>query len=161
MKTLALDISLYTGWALRGADGVTTFGTRNFSGLAGPGGCPIRVGRRFRQWIDGFLDEHMPDVLVIERPFFRGDVTWLLVGMAWEAQRAAEERGIARADYAVNSIKKHATGDGRAKKPEMVQAIRLRGFKVQNDHEADAVAIMLLHAEGQKPAPVDDQIALF
>lgn len=138
---VALDISLNTGWAL-GSKGAITFGTRIFSGHSGD---DIRVGRRFRDWLEAFLDQHQPSAVVIERPFFRGDCTWLLVGMAWEAQRAAEARGLPRFDYAPNTIKHFLTGDGRAKKPQMVQAARLRGYNVTNDHEADAVGLHLLH----------------
>lgn len=154
---LALDISLYTGWAY-GAGGNIAFGSRSFTAYAGN---DIRVGRHFRGWVDAMLDEKKPEWLVLERPFFRGDCTWLLVGMAWEAQRSAEERGIKCKDYAVQSIKKHMTGDGRAKKPDMMRAVRRLGFAVTNDHEADAIAILRLHETGQRPAPVDDQMSMF
>ena len=138
---LALDISLNTGWAL-GSEGEISFGTRIFSGYSGD---DIRVGRRFREWLEAFLDKTRPETVIIERPFFRGDCTWLLVGMAWEAQRAAEARGLPRFDYAPSTIKKFMVGDGRAKKPQMVKAARLRGYNVGNDHEADAVGLLLLH----------------
>lgn len=138
---VALDISLNTGWAT-GAGGQIAFGTRIFSGSAGD---DARVGRRFREWVNEFLDQQKPQTVVIERPFFRGDSTWLLVGMAWEAHRAAEERGIPRFDYQPSTIKKFLAGDGRAKKPQMVQAARMRGYNVTNDHEADAIGLLLYH----------------
>lgn len=148
----ALDISLNTGWAT-GAGEQIAFGTRIFSGCAGD---DARVGRRFRSWVDGFLDEKKPSVLIIERPFFRGDCTWLLVGMAWEAHRSAEERGIPRFDYQPSTIKKFMTGNGYAKKPEMVRAARLRGHNVTNDHEADAIALLLYHRKQVVQRPLDE-----
>lgn len=148
----ALDISLNTGWAT-GAAGVISFGTRSFSASAGD---DARAGRRFREWVNGFLDEKKPAVLVIERPFFRGDCTWLLVGLAWEAHRSAEERGIPRFDYQPSTIKKFLTGDGRAKKPQMVQAARARGFNVSSDHEADAIGLLLYH-ERLVSRPLDEK----
>lgn len=143
---LSLDISLNTGWAL-GAVGEITFGTRIF---AAHSSNIVRTGRRFREWLDPFIDQHKPTVIVLERPFLRGDCTWLLVGLAWEAQRAAEEREIPCFDYAVSTIKKYATGNGFAKKPEMVKAVREWGYNVTNDHEADAIAILMLHATGDR-----------
>lgn len=148
----ALDISLNTGWAL-GAGGEITFGTRIFSGYSGD---DIRVGRKFRGWVDSFLDQNRPEILLIERPFFKGTCTWLLAGLAWEAQRSAEERGIPRFDYSPMTIKKFMTGNGVAKKPEMVKAVRARGWNVTNDHEADAISLLLLHTEGRRPpVPAD------
>lgn len=140
---LSLDIAHNTGWAKKGTDGVITFGTRIFSAYS----CQqIIAGRRFRLWLNDFLDEDPPEALITERIFFKHQsATWLLAGLAWEAQRAAEERGIPHFDYQPQSIKLFMTGHGRAKKPEMVQAARLRGFNVHNDHEADAIATLLLH----------------
>ena len=148
---LALDISLNTGWAL-GAAGCNAFGTRVFSGLNGD---DIRVGRRFKAWVDSMLDEHKPEALALERPFYkhRGP-SFLLIGLNWEAQRSAEERGIARVEYSVQSIKSHLAGDARADKPAMVKAARLRGYNVGTDHEADAIGILLLHQH--KTRPIDE-----
>lgn len=121
----------------------------------------MRVARRFRAWVDSMLDEKQPEWLVLERPFFHRDCTWLLVGMAWEAQRAADARDIKCTDYAVNSIKKHVTGDGRAKKPAMYAALKAKGFQVTNHHEADALAILLLHEHTIRPrAPRIDKPTL-
>lgn len=149
---LALDISLNVGWALGAAGEQIAFGTRIFKGISGD---DARVGRRFRAWVDEFLAEKKPAAVVIERPFLRGDSSWLLFGMAWEAHRAAECLNIPRYDYAPNTIKKFMTGDGRAKKPQMVQAARLRGYNVGTDHEADAIALLLCHAASRPKKPVD------
>lgn len=54
--------------------------------------------------------------------------------------------------FAPNEIKLALTGNGNAKKgadtPEMENAARALGFDVQNDHEADAVAIRRAYTHG-------------
>jgi Holliday junction resolvasome RuvABC endonuclease subunit len=42
----------------------------------------------------------------------------------------------------VGTIKKHATGKGNAGKDEMIQAMQAKGHPVENDNEADALAIL-------------------
>lgn len=138
---LALDISMVVGWAAGSGEDIN-FGTRSFVGYAGD---DLRVGRKFRDWLDPFLDDMKPSTLVIERPFFRGHPTWILIGMAWEAQRAAEMRGINRFDYSPSQIKKQMTGNGYAKKAEVVVAAREMGHNVANDHEADAIGLIMVH----------------
>lgn len=140
---LALDISLVTGFAY-GTEGNITFGTRDFTGVSSD--CAVR-GRRFRSWVCDLLTKYEPSEIVIEKPFLRNEATtFLLGGLVWEAHRAAELRNIPRDDtHTPNSIKKFIADNGRAKKWEVVKAVRERGYKVTNDHEADAVALLLLH----------------
>jgi len=144
---LSLDISLNTGWAC-GAKGNLTFGTRDFNGVSGDYAV---LGRRFRAWLNGLLTEKEPTDLVIEKPFLRHQgPSYLLTGLVWEAHRAAELRNIPRHEIRPISIKKFITGNGRAKKPEVMAAVRGKGYPITNDHEADAVAMLLLHESGGK-----------
>lgn len=144
---LALDIALKTGFAY-GAEGQVTFGTRDFTGLAKDNA--VR-GRRFRHWLCELMTEIEPQKLVIEAPVYfsgqRGGATALLHGLAWEAHRAAELRGIPRKEVYPVSIKKFITGNARAKKPEVMRAVMNRGYQITNDNEADAVALLLLQME--------------
>lgn len=41
----------------------------------------------------------------------------------------------------ISEIKKFVTGNGKAKKTEMIAAIKKQGFAVANDNEADAISI--------------------
>ena len=43
----------------------------------------------------------------------------------------------------VGVIKRHATGKGNADKQAMIPAVTSRGFRIADDNEADAVAILL------------------
>lgn len=48
-------------------------------------------------------------------------------------------------EYAPISIKKSFTGKTKATKEQMIKEAKKRGFKVKNDHEADAVALYFHH----------------
>lgn len=142
--TLALDISLNTGYAVD-TDERIVFGTKVFKGVSGDYAV---IGRRFSEWLVTIFDVYLPDHLVIERSFNRfNNVTYLLSGLTWEAHRIAEARSIPRFEYSPVSVKKHATGHKHAIKKQVMEAIRAKGHKITNDHEGDAVALLYLHAE--------------
>lgn len=146
---LALDISLKTGFSYgTGADDIR-FGTRDFTQIQKDNA--VR-GRRFRHWLCELMTEIEPTELVIEKPVrfagARQGATDLLHGFAWEAHRAAELRGIPRNEVYPVTIKKFITGNGRAKKPEVMQSVIERGYKITNDNEADAVALLLYQMRG-------------
>ena len=50
-------------------------------------------------------------------------------------------REILCGNVAVSTLKKHATGHGRAKKPDMIVAARKLGADPQDDNEADAILV--------------------
>lgn len=64
-------------------------------------------------------------------------------GAAAVCEELAYARNIACIEVVTVTAKKLLTGSGKVKKPDMVRAARQRGFAVQNDHEADAVACFL------------------
>lgn len=143
MRIIALDIALHTGYAI--GDGTvenTVFGTVSFHKFKKDSAV---LGRRFSEWLGEKIEECAPGIIVVEKPFFRGAASWALSGLVWEAHREAEFNDISRAEYAPTMIKKHVTGDGRAGKDEIITTIRNLGFSVKNDHEADAVGLLLLH----------------
>jgi Holliday junction resolvasome RuvABC endonuclease subunit len=138
---LALDIALHTGWALNKGTAIRT-GTEGFH--AHQYDCAV-LGRVFKDWLCDMITENRPKVIAIERPFFRGAGSWHLSGMVWEAHRAAEMHKIPRFEYAPTSIKKFITGKGTAKKQDVMNCIRDRGYTFGSDHEADAISILLFH----------------
>ncbi len=147
---LALDISLRTGFAYGAEADNIRFGMRGFTAVE-PDNA-VR-GRMFRQWLCELMTEIEPQELVIERPILfqgaRSGATELLIGLAWEADRAAELRNIPRRRVAPITIKKFITGNARAKKPEVIAAVKARGFNVLDDNSADAVALLLYAMEGK------------
>jgi len=142
---LALDIALNTGWAL--SDQKIHSGTQSFH--AHQYDCAA-LGSAFSDWLSGMLSEHKPSAVIIERPFFRGPSSWHLSGMVWEAHRAAHHFCIPRFEYAPTSLKKFIVGKGLAKKEVVVAKIKELGFTPANDHEADAIALLLLHGSKTK-----------
>ena len=62
---------------------------------------------------------------------------FLAVLTAW-----CEHHRIAYQGVPVGTIKKHATGKGNAGKDEMIAAAKAKGHPVENDNEADAIAIL-------------------
>ena len=52
----------------------------------------------------------------------------------------------------VGTIKKHATGKGNASKDEMIAAMRAKGFRPEDDNEADALALLDWAMKQEVPA---------
>jgi len=109
------------------------------------------------------LKKLSPDVFVFEKIFFATNAkTVISVGQAQGVMLlAASKSKIKIESYAPGTIKKLITGNGRAKKKEVQQAIRrILGNQVKSrahkkthfDNAADALAIALTHAlkEGDK-----------
>lgn len=142
---LSLDIAIKTGWAFGSKENLI-FGTIDLSGRAGD---VARVGRHLNLWLSKTIKERRPSILVIERPWFiQGETNgFSLANWVYEAHRVAEEIDLPRIEYGATETKKFMTGDGRAKKHQVVEAVRKKGYKVTNDNEADAVALLLLHAD--------------
>ena len=83
------------------------------------------------------------DVVVYETPFARGrDATRSLWGMAGVLEACATEFDLAVVDVAVATIKKFATGSGRAPKNSMIEAARRLGYRGEDEHEADAYCLL-------------------
>ena len=64
-----------------------------------------------------------------------------------------EHHVIAYAGVPVGTIKRHATGNGRADKAAMVEAMRRRGHAPADDNEADALALLLWTASQGAAVP--------
>jgi len=141
---LAFDIAQVTGWARR-YEGVITFGTRDFSEY----GYDIAVqGRMMREWFAEIMDEYEPSEITIELPFFhpKHPLTGArLYCLVHECHRTAELRNIPRSEYTPLEIKKFLTGKAyKVTKQDMMEAVRKLGHNIETEHEADAVALLLL-----------------
>lgn len=82
------------------------------------------------------------DVVVFERPFARGRAAtralWGLAGLI----EAVFAPTCAVVDIDPSSIKKWATGNGKADKPEMIARAQALGYTGDNEHEADAFLLL-------------------
>lgn len=140
---LCIDLGTQTGFALIGNDDQVTSGTVSFAPRNGEG--PGMRFARFRRWLidlksaHGQIDEvHYEDVrrhIGTQAAHVYGGL--LAVLMMW-----CEHHRIAYRGVGVGVIKKHATGHGNAKKPDMIAAMRERGYSVMDDNSADALALL-------------------
>ncbi len=150
MKILALDLGSVTGWVVVENSQVLNWGEQEFPG--------VRTERlwKFQDWLHRIIHEfsHV-DVLIFERPFCRGlHATRSLWGMAGVAEAEAHGQGITSLDIVPSTLKKWATGSGRADKQRMIGAAQVLIYpdkRTLREHEADAIILGLYAAENIKP----------
>lgn len=150
---VAFDLATNAGWAL------WRDGRLDGSGVVrlGKKGDSWSRLRAAADWLPGILDPVAwgRGSVAFEQPltFARGKSAASMFA-AHELKTAlllaCLSRGISPeliSSYAVSTIKKHATGDGRASKPQVVGAMRDRwGLpRLTDDNEADALAVLSLH----------------
>tara|TARA_R110000803_G_scaffold50217_2_gene104329 strand:+ start:133 stop:681 length:549 start_codon:yes stop_codon:yes gene_type:complete len=152
MKILALDLATKTGWALL-ANGVTSCGVVNFGNgkKKADGKDPDAPQARFEDWIAKHIRLWKIDVVVYEEVY------------RWMSQRAANiyngqrgymrskayRCGIKRVSYSPPTIKKHFTGNGHAKKKDMIAEAERRwpSLEIIDDNQVDALAILSLYCD--------------
>jgi hypothetical protein len=141
---LALDLGTTTGWALRGQDGLITSGTASFRPGRYDGGGMRYL--RFTNWLTE-IDRLSGPVAAIwfeeVRRHAGTDASHIYGGLMATLTAWAELRGVPYQGVPVGTIKRHATGKGKADKAAMVAAVRARGFSPADDNEADAIALLL------------------
>ena len=140
---LAIDIGTQMGFALIGHDDLVVSGTVSFAPRQHEG-----YGARFarmRRWLidiksaHGQIDEvYYEDV----RRHIGTQAAHIYGGFLAVLAMWAGHHGIPCTGVGVGVIKKHATGNGAAKKPAMIAAMRERGYAVMDDNSADALALL-------------------
>lgn len=150
MKILALDLGSTTGWAFVEDDKVLNFGEQYF-----PGDRPARLFK-FHDWYHRKIHEFTPEVVIFERPFCRGlHATRSLWGAAGIVEAETYGQGLPSLDIVPSTLKKWATGSGRASKDDMIVAaetlIDYSVSEVLGEHEADAIILGLYAAENIEP----------
>lgn len=150
VNILALDLANRCGWAVRRRDGRTVHGVENFTPR--PDWTPGQRWQRFRSWLAAIIVEHQIGAIAFEVVIMGGTEGGggHKSGTAGDAyggfkalvELAADSHRLELHPVHVATVKKHWTGDGRAKKPEMVAEAAARGFRVRDDNEADALAVL-------------------
>ena len=149
-RVLALDLATKTGWATL-EDGILKCGTEHFI---------RRKGRRTKEdehegiqysrmeiWLWKFLGELQPDMVVFEETagHFK-TVSASRTAFGWRSLMMAccARKSIPTVSVAAGTVKKYATGSGRAEKAEMIHAAKLKfvGLDIADDNAADAVHIL-------------------
>jgi len=134
---LALDLASKTGWAHSNGNG----GVIDLRNKQKDWGL---MGHRFNYELRELLQQCPTDKIVCELPPNRllGAARMILLGLHWQARAIAFEHVIPFENVAVPTLKKWATGSGKATKQEMVDAANaLWGLEPQDDNHADAMLL--------------------
>lgn len=151
-RILALDMANKTGWAARTIGGAVESGME-FFGFCAEETMGSRF-RRFEDWINGKWRTGV-DAVVIEQAHHRsGPTTHQALGMQAIVELRACKGG---ADvYSVHSatLKKYATGSGRADKSAMIAAAKAKWPEVEivDDNHADALWLLDYYESVLDPA---------
>jgi len=154
MRLLALDMSTHVGW-VRFASEARLVGRGTWDNPAHGHGPRFNA---FAAWLNARLTEQPVDILAYEEPLrplpgrklFKTtlDTQKLLQGFATVAEMIGARHHVHRVlEVPTSAAKLKLTGNGRAKKPEMVAAAVRLGVTVATDHEADALAVALVAYE--------------
>ena len=151
MNILAIDPGTHCGWASFDGERVES-GVHEFR--LGRGDSPGMRFLQFNAWLAEMIALVKPTLIVFERPHLRGGyATDLLVGFTTRIEERCAEAGLEC--HAVHSatLKKAATGSGRADKLGMMRAMSERyGRTIDNDNEADALGLLwvTMQKEGRR-----------
>jgi hypothetical protein len=148
---LCLDLGAAMGWASRSRDGFVASGTQRFD-AGGRHGYGVRF-LQFRRW----LTDRKPyglDRIFYERILHHASGDSAHAYGAFVGTLAAWGEAHSVPYFGVNwaTVKKYATGSGAAKKPEIIAAMRARGYAPEDDNEADALALLDYVMRARGPA---------
>lgn len=143
MNILALDLATKTGYCTgrdgeHGTSGVQTFDVRRGES---PGMRFLRLSAWLREIekLTGKLD-----LIAYEQAHHRGGAaTQCAVGMVTHVLSFAAEKGIDTMPVHTATLKKFATGGGKADKSAMIIRARELGYAPIDDNEADAIMLYL------------------
>jgi hypothetical protein len=146
--TLALDLGTTTGWAIQSDTSKPESGSVSFrTGRYDGGGVRYL---RFRGWLDSMaVDAGTISAIYFEevRRHIGTDAAHVYGGLLATLTSWCEQRGIAYQGVPVGTIKRFIAGKGNADKKAVIEAVRSRGFRPNDDNEADAIAILLWAVE--------------
>jgi Holliday junction resolvasome RuvABC endonuclease subunit len=147
MNVIALDLATTTGWALR-------YGALLDSGvwqLKSPKELgPVRYVRIWNHLTEICGVYGAPDFVVYEQPGqLKGAARKVLPALQGVVELWCQLKEVRFASLTVMSIKKHATGNGRASKDDMVSAAKKKWPNeiLKTDDQADALWLLDLFVE--------------
>jgi crossover junction endodeoxyribonuclease RuvC len=142
MNILAIDIGTKTGWALGTRDGKIISGTKLF--VAGKNEAPGQRWLKFRAFLTETGRANEIHAIYFEDVKNHAGVlaAHAYGGFLAHLQYWCELNNIPCKGVGVGQIKKHWTGKGNAKKEQMIAAAEEKGFKVTDDNQADALALL-------------------
>jgi Holliday junction resolvasome RuvABC endonuclease subunit len=149
LSILALDLGTTTGWALNTPGTPITHGFVSFKSQRFEGGGMRYL--RFGRWLDE-IKASVSDVsgqgpfraVYFEevRRHLGVDAAHVYGGLLATLTAWCERYQIPYQGVPVGTIKRHATGRGKASKGEVIDAMKRLGHVVADDNEADALALL-------------------
>lgn len=159
--TLALDLGTNTGFALLRADGRIESGWMRFApkGTEGEGMRFVR----FRHWLLEMKQSNENLAHVAFERVVGGMPNQVYAAQVYGGFLAllmvfCEHHQLTYEGHHVGTIKKAWTGNGAAKKHDMMARCKELGFKPENDNEADAIAILHVACDRVPKLPIERQV---
>lgn len=151
-RILSLDLATVTGWA-RHANGITDAGHIAFTRKHGRKTIPDDhegvVFLRFLRWLNTRILEDKPGLIIYERPghFASASAAFMACGLRGILYCNAAHHGVPVIAYSPTTLKKWATGSGKAEKPAMIAKARTLpgGEDLTDDNAADALLMLHYH----------------
>jgi hypothetical protein len=140
LKILALDLATHTGWAFQYDNGACSSGVTPFLGTLQPGQRWIR----FSAWLESFA-QITPDFIFYERPILHhssASAAELAFGFSTRVQEFCALKKIRCHSVHNGTLKKYATGSGRADKAAMLRFGRTYWPNVTDHNECDALWLL-------------------
>jgi len=139
---LALDLGTTTGWALELYGDLWRSGSESFKESQFEGGG-MRFLRFSRFLIELHKGQHVTECYFEEVRRHKGTAAAQIYGgFLASLTKWCEQNKIPYQGVSVKTIKKHATGNGNAKKPAMIAAAKAHKIDVADDNEADAICLL-------------------
>jgi len=152
-RILAIDPANRCGWAYSGTDGKRLYGVWS---IIKPGDA--QPGDRLRRFHEGLTElvAHFPvEVVAYEDAHYGAknhDTAAMHAELRGITKMVAAAVGASCVAYKPSTIKKFATGNGHAKKPQMVEACRrLLRIEPEDDNVADALWILEMARRNFEP----------
>lgn len=141
---LALDLATRIGWCHGRGDTPPAVGSYKLSA------APNEIGAylcEYEMWFARQCTVLEPEVVIFESPAPGGFNSLASIrktlGLAGVTEMVCHRRNIEVREVAPATVKKALTGNGHAKKPDMMAAARARGFDPKFHDEADALGVWI------------------
>lgn len=143
-KIFFFDAATKTGWAVYlGGEPYSKIESGVVEFRAGRGESNGMRYRNFAAWVGQMLDKYKPSIVGYEQAHHRGGyATELCVNFTGRIQEECARRNIDYAKVHTAKLKKHITGNGRASKVDVIEAVKKKyyGIGIVDDNHADALA---------------------
>lgn len=148
----AFDLATRIGWARGEGEALPLVGSHALDSAPGHIGAFLS---EFELWLAARLTDWEPSLVIFESPapaaFNSIASTRKTQGLAGVLEMVCYRRNVEVREVAPASVKKALTGNGRAKKPEMVAAARAYGLPIKFHDEADALGVWLAAVRKRRP----------